>query len=62
MDIFEIAKNDLIEQGYPNVEILEISTIGSQLVRDNPKDIDYLVICKDYEPKRYRKIIKTKLL
>ena len=45
--IYKMAKAILDKQGY-QTEIIEIYGTGSQLFRDDPSDLDFVVICEHY--------------
>ena len=49
---------ELLVQERSNAEIVEIFKTGSQIFKDNPKDLDYVIVCKNYE-KQYSRIHLT---
>lgn len=46
---------DILSTINKNTEIVEIFKTGSQLFRDKPGDLDYVVICKDF-PENYKRL------
>ena len=53
MNIYDKAIELLALQD-EDAEIIEIFKTGSQLFRDNPRDIDYVIVCNNYEQRRRR--------
>lgn len=58
MEIKQLVEKILKDQEQTEVEILEIFKTGSQIFIDNPKDLDYVAICKNYSKKRTKTLIK----
>jgi hypothetical protein len=55
MELLEIAKEVLINQELENTHIYKIIKTGSQLFRDNPHDLDFIVLCDEIPNGRIRK-------
>ena len=45
--ILELYK-ELLKEKNSNAEIIEIYKTGSQIFRENPHDLDYVAICRNY--------------
>lgn len=58
MELLEIAKKVLINQELENTHIYKIIKTGSQLFRDNPHDLDFIVLCDEIPNGRIRKHYK----
>lgn len=58
MDIKKYVEQELIEEEEFNTTILEIAKTGSQIFRDNPVDLDYVIILDGY-PQRHRKVVEN---
>ena len=58
MNLKEYIEDLLIKQKEYDAKILEISTTGSQIFRDNPGDLDYIAICEGYNQRRRKHFFK----
>lgn len=56
MTIVEWAREELIKQQEFDAEILEVFATGSQILKKNPNDLDFIVIAEDFYQRR-RKVI-----
>lgn len=59
MEIKQLVENILKDQQEEGAEILEIFKTGSQIFINNPKDLDYVAVCKNYTKKRTKTLIKN---